>query len=60
MEGIGEKRERNKSNQSFSTYPWQWWVIFTNSTKYEVGGAPLRQSMKSMDLEPDPLFLCSG
>jgi hypothetical protein len=45
-----------ESNHAFSTYGWQWWVIFTNSTKLGVSRAPLRYSTKSMGLESDPLF----
>jgi hypothetical protein len=38
--GGRELRERNRTNRSFSTNQWQWWVIYPNSTKFGSGGVP--------------------
>jgi hypothetical protein len=32
---------KKRTNRSFSTYQWQWWVIYPNSTKFGFGGVPL-------------------
>jgi hypothetical protein len=34
------ERERNRTNRAFSTYELQWWVMYLNSRKIGVGGAP--------------------
>lgn len=39
--GGRKQRERNRTNLSFSTYRWHWWVIYLNSSKFGFGGAPL-------------------
>jgi hypothetical protein len=39
--GGRERRGRNRTNRSFSTNQWHWWVISPNSRKLGFGGVPL-------------------
>jgi hypothetical protein len=41
------KNGKKESNRSFSTYRWQWWVIYPNSTKLGFGGVPLEALHKN-------------